>query len=108
MENVLRLMYENSFRNHRQNLSFIGQNVERSRLNYFKKEQQRLDFLEKRLISLDSSAILRRGFTITCDASGQILKNAAGLLPDATLTTVFADGTVESTVKKLKKIAPTK
>ncbi len=108
MENVLALLYESSFRNHRQNLLFIGQNHERSTRDYFKKEQQRLDFWEKRLISLDSSAILRRGFTITCDESGKILKNAANLLPDAALTTVFADGTVESRVTKLRKIASVK
>jgi exodeoxyribonuclease VII large subunit len=48
------------------------------------------------LEALNPHAALARGYTITTDASGKILRNAAEARAASLLKTKFPDGTVES------------
>jgi exodeoxyribonuclease VII large subunit len=52
-----------------------------------------------RLETLDPSATLARGFTITCDARGKPLTSASAARAAGTLRTRFADGEIRSKVK---------
>jgi exodeoxyribonuclease VII large subunit len=60
---------------------------------------QALTLLEKNVGMLDPINILRRGFTITVDASGKAVKDPKNLLPDDLIKTIFADGEVVSRVE---------
>lgn len=47
--------------------------------------------------------LMRRGWTLTTDASGNAVRSVASLAPGATIVTRFADGTAVSTVKQTLK-----
>ena len=57
-----------------------------------------LDVLQARVGGLDPAVQIARGWTITRDASGSIVRSAADVGPDDILTTTLVDGTVTSTV----------
>jgi exodeoxyribonuclease VII large subunit len=60
----------------------------------------RLERLEASLAGLDPSAVLRRGYSITWNADGAVLRDASQATPDEKITTRLARGTIESVVKK--------
>ena len=60
----------------------------------------RLKYLRELVIAHDPEAVLRRGFSITLDATGRTLRDAAAALPGSTLVTRLAHGKVHSTVTK--------
>lgn len=62
--------------------------------------EQSLLALEKNVGMLDPINILRRGFTITVDASGKAVKDPKNIQPDDLIKTIFADGEVVSRVEK--------
>ena len=49
---------------------------------------------------MDPAAVLARGYSITYDGAGAVLRDAARVRPGETLRTRLASGTVESEVKK--------
>ena len=59
---------------------------------------QRLDVLTARVGGVDPAVQIARGWTITRDATGTIVRSAADIGTDDVLTTTLIDGTVTSTV----------
>lgn len=68
-----------------------GHCAERARL--------RLDGLEAQARAYDPQRALERGWSITTDCAGRLLRSVAGIMPGATLRTRMSDGTVTSTAE---------
>jgi exodeoxyribonuclease VII large subunit len=68
--------------------------------------QAGLQRLEAALASLDPRAVLARGYSITYDAEGKVLRSAASVSEGALLKTTLARGRVESEVKATIKTDP--
>ena len=58
-----------------------------------------LNSLGRELDAVGPAAVLRRGYTVTLDASGKVVRSAGELALGQRLRTRFADGAVESEVK---------
>ena len=56
----------------------------------------RLDGLEAQARAYDPQRALERGWSITTDGTGRLLRSVAGIMPGATLQTRMSDGTVTS------------
>ena len=69
-------------------------------------EGRRLDASAARLRALDPTRVLDRGYTITRDRDGQVVKRAAALSTGDRLLTEFADGTAASVVQDVDKREP--
>ena len=66
---------------------------------YRKANHQRLDMLRNTLLLLDPEANLRRGYSITRDAtSGAVIRNAAQVISGQKLVTRVAEGEIYSGV----------
>jgi exodeoxyribonuclease VII large subunit len=66
-------------------------------------ESRRLDASEARLRALDPARVLDRGYTITRDRDGRVVKRAAPLSTGDRLVTEFADGTAASVVHEVDR-----
>ena len=62
--------------------------------------QAHLAELRATLVSLDPTAVLQRGYSITTTATGVVLRDASGVRSGETLKTQLASGEIESEVKK--------
>ena len=62
--------------------------------------QAHLAELHATLKSVDPTAVLARGYSITYDAAGQVLRSAAAVQTGERITTTLAEGRIESEVKK--------
>jgi exodeoxyribonuclease VII large subunit len=60
----------------------------------------RLQTLRASLAGLDPAAVLGRGYSITRDASGALLRDSARVREGERLTTTLAKGWLESEVRK--------
>ena len=60
----------------------------------------RLERLRAGLAALDPGAVLARGYSITADARGNVLTDAAGVSPGDQIVTTLARGRIESEVRK--------
>ncbi|HOX25118.1 MAG TPA: exodeoxyribonuclease VII large subunit [Candidatus Krumholzibacteria bacterium] len=60
----------------------------------------RLELQSERIRLLDPRRLLERGFTLTLDAGGRLVRRAADVRPRQSLRTRFADGEVTSVVRK--------
>lgn len=60
-------------------------------------KNHRLELLEKSIAAADPALILKRGFSLT-RCNGHVVSRASDLKPGDRLTTVLADGTVESEI----------
>ena len=60
----------------------------------------RLAQFQAALKSLDPGAVLERGYSITYDAAGHVVRDAQALRIDERITTQLAKGRIESEVKK--------
>jgi exodeoxyribonuclease VII large subunit len=69
-------------------------------------EGRRLDASEARLRALDPTRVLDRGYTITRDRDGRVVKRAAPLSTGDRLVTEFADGTAASVVHEVDRREP--
>lgn len=56
--------------------------------------------LQASLAGLDPTAVLERGYSITYNASGNVLRSARGVREGERITTTLAQGRIESEVKK--------
>lgn len=59
---------------------------------------QRLDLLEARISASDPAQALQRGYSITTDADGRLIRSSAAVTTGEVLTTRLAHGSVTSTV----------
>jgi exodeoxyribonuclease VII large subunit len=66
-------------------------------------ESRRLDASEARLRALDPARVLERGYTITRDGDGQVVKRVARLSAGDRLSTEFRDGAAASVVQEVDK-----
>ena len=66
----------------------------------FQKNQQELSRVQAQLTALNPLAILDRGFSLTQDEKGNLVREAASLKPGERLSTRLASGTVISEVKE--------
>jgi exodeoxyribonuclease VII large subunit len=62
-----------------------------------------LQRLQAALASLDPSGVLARGYSITYDAEGHVLRDAAQARPGSLLRTTLARGSLQSEVTSLTK-----
>ena len=62
-------------------------------------EKTRFELIETKVKGVDPQNIIAKGYTLTLDASGRFVRNAAQLKSGDTLRTKFKDGTVESVVR---------
>jgi exodeoxyribonuclease VII large subunit len=58
--------------------------------------RSRLTQADRLLATLSHQSVLERGFVLVSDASGELMKRAAGIAPEAALSLRFADGIVEA------------
>ena len=65
------------------------------------KMHARLGQAENLLRVLGPQATMERGYSVTTDAGGNIIRSVAGVLPGQILTTRLSDGSVQSTVDDL-------
>jgi exodeoxyribonuclease VII large subunit len=63
-------------------------------------ELRHLDALAARLALADPANLLRRGWSITRDADGQVVRRAADVAPGAIITTELADGRLTSRIEE--------
>ena len=67
----------------------------------FAQEQRLVKGLERALAHLSPHAVLERGYTITTDEAGHVVRDAFGLQPGQSLRLAFARGRAEVQVKTL-------
>jgi exodeoxyribonuclease VII large subunit len=60
----------------------------------------RLERLQASLAGLDPTAVLARGYSITQNEAGQVLRNAGQVREDERISTRLAQGSIQSVVKK--------
>ena len=82
-----------------------GRNELLRRLGYamrhtFERSGQRLERLGASLAGLDPDAVLARGYSVTRNAQGKVVRDAATLVEDEVLTSTFSRGWAMSVVKK--------
>ena len=65
--------------------------------NLLTSQTHKLEILDKTLAAADPAVILKRGYSLT-RAGGRVVKSASDLKKGYRLTTVFADGSVESEI----------
>ena len=66
----------------------------------------RLDVLAARVAALDPAVQLARGWSITRDADGRVVRSTEDLARDDVITIAVADGTITSTVTDTNRTAP--
>jgi exodeoxyribonuclease VII large subunit len=70
------------------------------------RQEERLGALRRLLGAYDVERQLERGYTLTLDAGGRLVRSASALEAGETLVTRFADGTVRSTVGQTNPHVP--
>lgn len=86
-----------------QSLDSLDRRLELAAQSRLTKKEQKLQLLATKLTALDPYAVLRRGYTITENDRGQVVRSAAQLQPGDTLVTRFTEGTAVSTVDAVKE-----
>jgi len=71
--------------------------------NILKSRTRELALKKERFISLSPLGILSRGYSITTSKSGIVIKSIKQLTGEDEITTIVFDGTITSTVKKVKE-----
>jgi exodeoxyribonuclease VII large subunit len=69
-------------------------------------ESRRLDASAARLRALDPARVLERGYTVTRDGDGRVVKRVASLSTGDRLVTEFADGDARSVVEEIDNRGP--
>jgi exodeoxyribonuclease VII large subunit len=65
--------------------------------------QQKLHRLATHLNALSPSAVLQRGYSITCNAEGKIIRSVESLRQKQSVKTLLADGAFESEITTINK-----
>jgi len=66
----------------------------------FQREHSTLQLLAQRMKALDPALLLRRGYSLTFNADGRLIRSADDVPPGTVITTRLATGTLQSTVNK--------
>ncbi|MFP5489418.1 MAG: exodeoxyribonuclease VII large subunit [Acidimicrobiia bacterium] len=74
--------------------------IERRSPRQLDDEQRALDARAARLALLDPVNLLRRGWSITRDADGNVVRSVAGVAPGAVITSQVADGRLTSRIEE--------
>ena len=64
--------------------------------------RQQVDATEKHLTAMSYRSVLKRGFTVTRDTDGKIIRSAWEINPYDVIETEFADGKAQSLVRKIE------
>ena len=67
------------------------------------REQASVAARRRLLMAFDPSRLLERGWTMTTDSAGQVLRSTSDLEPGATIMTTLRDGVIRSTVTEVTK-----
>lgn len=86
----------------KQSLAIVQSNIARAVPQQLAREQQRLLLLERTVELVSPFTLLQKGYTLTLKG-GKVVKSSTELVEGETLTTLFADGAVESTVTSKNK-----
>jgi exodeoxyribonuclease VII large subunit len=81
-------------------MTTIIETLNKQTLLLLKNKKQRLSFLEKNIKLVSPDSILARGYSITSDKNGKMIKTAHQLLPGDEIITRFSDGSISSIIKK--------
>lgn len=85
---------------HARRLDELGSGATRSVRRLLRDQSARLASLSGKLESLSPLAVLGRGYSLTQDARGAIVRTSAGLTSGDTLTVRFARGSADCTVQR--------
>ena len=85
---------------HEQRLTTAAERLTRRSPQVLDAEERTLEAASSRLALLDPVNLLRRGWTITRDAGGNIVRRAEQAPPGAVITTELADGTLTSRIEE--------
>ncbi|WP_284188605.1 exodeoxyribonuclease VII large subunit, partial [Zoogloea oryzae] len=80
----------------------LAARLERAGRSLIQRQQDRLDALGQHLSHLDPKGVLARGYSITRDADGAIVRDAASLEPGSRIRVEFHVGEVDATVNSKK------
>ena len=87
-------------RAHRELVAQLNARLAFALLHCVHRSQARLERSQASLASLDPAAVLARGYSITRDASGEVLRDAARVREGSRISTTLARGRLESKVRK--------
>ncbi len=79
-------------------LDSFSQNLQHAASKKILQETTKLQLLEKSIDSLNPQKVLKQGYTLTTNSNGEIVRSKKQLHKNDTITTIFADGNVNSTV----------
>lgn len=83
-----------------QKLNMLEQGLQRAMRTLLTDRRTQLITLGQHLAHLDPRGVLSRGYSITRDASGQIIRSASGLVPGDLIRIEFHDDVVDAKVDK--------
>jgi exodeoxyribonuclease VII large subunit len=89
---------------HRQLVGQLGARLAFAFAHAVHRAGARLGRLQASLASLDPAAVLARGYSITRNAAGELLRDAAAVREGDRLTTTLARGELESEVRKKRPL----
>jgi exodeoxyribonuclease VII large subunit len=72
-------------------------------LGHLARQEERVTSWRRLLAAYDVDRQLERGYSLTLDEEGRLIRSAAGVTVDQTMVTRFADGTVRSRVETTQK-----
>lgn len=72
--------------------------IDVARRHALRRAEDRIDLVAAKVRALDPAIALARGWSITRDEHGAVLRSVADLTPGSTITTRVADGTATSTI----------
>jgi exodeoxyribonuclease VII large subunit len=81
-------------------LEALARRLQRAAGNLLERQRGKLDALQQHLAHLDPRGVLARGYSITRDEAGVIVRDAGTLHPGARIQVEFHDGSVDATVDK--------
>lgn len=85
----------------RQLFDDLAARAERAMKSHSERHERSLATLAASLDALSPLKVLARGYTLTTDTNGGLIRSAAAVAPDTELQTRFSDGIVESTVTRI-------